>query len=96
MTKANKDWREIVEGIVADNRGNNGCWFYRDPFERERADWQYVQIRVNGRRVYLHRLVYAAVKGVKLTGLTLLNKCGRKDCMNPAHWHLVSDIESTC
>jgi len=58
-----------------------GCWLWT----RARLEDGYVKFWADG-LVMVHRWAWEQFKGPIPKGQRLYNTCGRRHCMNPAHW----------
>lgn len=54
----------------------------------------YGRVKINGRRVVAHRVVYKSVRGPIPVGLTLDHLCRNTDCVNPFHQEPVTAREN--
>lgn len=60
-----------------------GCWEYTGYRNRD----GYVKVWWKGRRVFLHRLVYALAHGRVPSGKLVTHECDNPPCFNPDHLH---------
>lgn len=54
----------------------------------EGATWGkgYAKARVNGVLCTLHRKIYERIHGKLPSDVSLINLCGHRNCLTPAHW----------
>lgn len=55
-----------------------------------RGGKSYGRIRINGRSLLLHRVIYEMTYGKIPDGLQVHHKCGNKRCINPKHMQLLT------
>lgn len=73
-----------------ERRGPDDCWLgtgprYRNGKPHPQGYWV---VYFNGRRLYAHRLAYAATHGAVPAGAQVLHSCDNPPCVNPRHLHL--------
>lgn len=76
-----------VEYIVDDE---SGCWLW----QRAKYDTGYGVMRVAGRLVHAHRVLYERHIGPIPVGLELDHLCGVRSCVNPEHLEPVTHAEN--
>lgn len=67
-----------------------GCWLWRGYVGKD----GYGQVRFERQSYRIHRVIYAALVGPILPGLTLDHLCRNRACVNPAHLEIVSKGEN--
>lgn len=66
-------------------------------FKGHKNEAGYGRIKLNGRKVYAHRLKYCESKGISLSdisGKIVRHKCDNPSCINPAHLILGSQKQN--
>ncbi len=72
---------ETLEELLERITKTNSCWFWNGA-KNSRG---YGQVQFNGKRTYVHRLVYAFVFGEIPKNSFILHKCDTPLCCNPEH-----------
>jgi hypothetical protein len=67
------DWRRFEDV--------SGCWVWTGPIEKD----GYGTVRIAGKKIRVHRLVYTLLVGDIPDGLVLDHLCRVRACANPAH-----------
>ena len=81
----------VEQRIVADMElGPRGCWVFTGP----RDENGYGRIKVGGRSVRTHRLMFEHHKGGIPYGLRVLHECDNPPCCNPAHLRLGTQLDN--
>ena len=79
-----------LERALAKVEQGEGCWEWRG-----HIDWNgYAALRVEGRTVGAHRVVYEGMIGPIPEGLELDHLCFVKHCVNPDHLEPVTHREN--
>lgn len=69
---------------------SNGCWLWRFGLTHGHA-----RMAINGRRVYVHRLMLEAATGSTLSDEQMAcHHCGVSRCINPAHLYAGTAIDN--
>lgn len=75
---------------------DNGCWNWCGALSRKASDHPYGHLKVDGKMVYSHRLMFELHTGKSIPeGMQIDHLCRNTKCCNPKHLELVSSRENT-
>lgn len=80
---------ELIHQKLAFRPG--GCWEYYGPC----TDRDYGMIDYQGRKQFVHRVVYRLMKGKIPEGLLVLHTCDNPKCCNPDHLFIGTHKDNT-
>lgn len=69
-----------------------GCWEWQGTIQK--GDGQYGKVRLRGRYVYVHRVVYAFFREAIPAGKVVGHTCNNSRCCNPDHLRAITDADN--
>lgn len=69
----------------------NGCHICISHYTRNDG---YISVKIKGKNVRVHRLVYESNYGAIESGLVVMHKCDNPSCINPSHMELGTHKEN--
>jgi len=71
----------LYETIMANTDCSRNCWLWL----RSKTKRGYGKITLDGKTLYVHRVVWEALHGEIPKGMKILHHCDNPSCVNPAH-----------